>query len=151
MATLLTANLHPMGDIEIWTGNQIASSITSKMIPIPMDEYGCPTEEQPFSPPTNTLHRLALLWEHKIHEWGQILGRGRDGRPYFLDDRELHWANPTMKTPLPIPLTSALTYLRSLLSSTDIEPWAKLKRKIKISFLWNLPIAPRWRRIQEDG
>ena len=38
--TLLTADLHPMGDIEIWEGNQIASSIATK-ISITMDKDGC--------------------------------------------------------------------------------------------------------------
>ena len=47
----------------------------------------------------------------------QILGRALDGRPYFLDEREHKWANPTMKFPLPQSRTHAFIYLRALLSS----------------------------------
>jgi len=69
VVTLLTADLHPMGDIEIWKGSQIANSIATK-IPITMDEDGCPTEGQPFPPPIEILHKLPPLWDHRIHEWG---------------------------------------------------------------------------------
>ena len=74
-----------------------------------MDDDGCPTEDQPFPQATKILHKLAPLWEHSIHEWAHILGRGPDGRPYFLDDRELQWANPTMRTPIPQSLATAPT------------------------------------------
>ena len=63
---------------------------------------------------------------------------------------ELQWANPTMKLPLPQPLTTAITYLPALLSSTNHEQWAKLRRKINISPLWDLHIAPRWRNMLEN-
>ncbi len=88
VATLLTADLHPMGATEIWSSNQISASITAR-IPIITDEDGCPEEEQPFPPPTKILQRLVPLWEHSIIDWARILGRDPDGRPYFLDDREL--------------------------------------------------------------
>ena len=57
VATLLTANLHPIGDTTTWAGNQISTSITSK-IPITTDTDGCPTEDQPFPPTTKILQRL---------------------------------------------------------------------------------------------
>ena len=98
MATLLTADLHPMGNTEIWSRNQISTSLTTT-IPITMDEDGCPTKEQPYPQPIKILQKLVPLWEHSIHDWAKILGRGPDGRPYFLDDRELQWANPTLRTP----------------------------------------------------
>jgi len=107
-----------MGDTTIWAGNHISAFIAARSL-ITMDEDGCPTEDQPFSPTTEILRRLVPLWEHSFHDWAQILGRGLDGRPYFLDDRELHWANPTMRTTLPQPIRSALTYLRALFFSTD--------------------------------
>ena len=148
VATLLTADLHPMGDTEIWSGNQISTSLTAN-IPITTDEDGCPVDTQPFPPTINILHRLVPLWEHSICTWAQILGRGPDGRPYFLDDREIQWANPTMRTPLTQPLQEALTYLRALLSSRDPEHWVKLKRSLGATPLWDLPIAPRWRLLLE--
>ena len=58
VATLLIANLHPIGDIEILKGDQIATSLTTK-IPIAMYEDGCPTEEQHFPPPIKILHIMA--------------------------------------------------------------------------------------------
>ncbi len=116
-----------MGDTEIWSGNQISTSLTAR-IPITMDEDGCPTEKKLFPPTINILQRLVPLWESSIHTWAQILGRGPDGRPYFLDDREMQWANPTMRTPLPQTLRDALTYLRTLLSSQDPDHWTQLKR-----------------------
>ena len=80
-----------------------------------------------------------------------ILGRGPDGRPYFIDGRELQWVNPNLRTPLPHTLLAALTYLRVLLASTDPAHWEKLKRSIKTAPLWDLPIAPRWRRILHEN
>jgi hypothetical protein len=94
--------------------------------------------------------RLVPLWEHSVHDWAKILGRGPDDRPYFLDDRELQWANPNMRTPLLQPPLAALTYLRALLSSTDPAQGIKLKRGIKTTPLWDLPIAPRWRQILDE-
>jgi hypothetical protein len=150
VATLLTADLHPMGIAEIWIGSHISASITTKIHTI-TDENGCPAEEQPFPPTTIILQKLVPLWEHSIHEWAQILGRGLYGRPYFLDDRELQWANPTLRTPLPQTFQAALTYLfRALSASTDPAHWDKLKRSIKITPLWDLPIAPRWRLILNE-
>ena len=111
---------------------------------------GCPAEEQHFPPPTKFLQRLVPLWEHSIHDWEQILGRGPDCLPYFLDGRELQWANPTMRTPLPQPLLSVLTYMRALLSSTDPAQWAKLERGIMTIPLWDLPIARRWMQILDE-
>jgi len=66
-----------------------------------MDADGCLEEEQPFPPINKILQRLAPLWEHSVHDWAQMVGRGPDGRLYFLDDKELKWANPTMRTPFP--------------------------------------------------
>ncbi len=47
MSTLLMADLHPVGGPEIWSGNQISTSISSR-IPVHLDEDGCPLEVQPF-------------------------------------------------------------------------------------------------------
>jgi hypothetical protein len=47
MATLLMADLHPVGGPEIWSGNQISTSIAAR-IPIDLDEEGCPCEIQTF-------------------------------------------------------------------------------------------------------
>ena len=88
MATLLMADLHPVGGPEIWSGNQISTSITSR-IPIHLDEDGCPLEVQPFPHMTLLLRKLAPLWEHGFHNWSQVMCRGPDGRPYCLDEREL--------------------------------------------------------------
>ena len=74
-----------------------------------MDEDGCPQEEQPSPPQTKILQRLVPLWEHSVLDWAQILGRGPDGRPYFLEDKELQWANQAMRTPFPQPMLAALT------------------------------------------
>jgi hypothetical protein len=74
---------------------------------------------QSFPQATRLLGELAPLWEYEIHNWSQILCRGSNGHPYFLKERELQWANPSMQFPLPEVVTQALTYLRVLLSSTD--------------------------------
>ena len=47
MATLLFADLHPTGRPEIWSGNQISTSISS-LIPFHLDEDGCPLQTQAF-------------------------------------------------------------------------------------------------------
>ena len=87
-----------MGTTNIWAGNHISASITARM-PIITNEDGCPAEEQPFPPTTKIRQNPAPLWEHSIHDWTQIIGRGPDGRPYFLDDKELQWANPNLRNP----------------------------------------------------
>ena len=76
-------------------------------------------EVQPFPRTTFLLRKLAPLWEHGIHNCSRILCRGPNGRPYFLEELELQWANPAMLFPLPEALTGALTYLRIILSSKD--------------------------------
>ncbi len=110
-------DLHPVGGPEIWSGNQISTSIATR-IPINLDEDGCSCEIQPFPHATCLLGKLAPLWEYGIHNWSQILCRVPDGHPYFVEERELQWANPFMQFPLPEVLTHALDYLRVLLSST---------------------------------
>jgi hypothetical protein len=100
MATLLLADLHPTGGPDIWYGNRISTSISS-LIPILLDEDGCPLKSQPFPEATSILKKLTALWDNGILEWSQILGRDPTGRFYFLDDRELIWANPSMRSPLP--------------------------------------------------
>jgi hypothetical protein len=138
-----------MWNTTIWADNQIYTSITSRIL-VTTDEDECPAEEQPFPPTIKIIQRLIPLWEHSFHDWAQILCRGLYGRPYFLDDRELRWANPTMRNPLPQPLRAVLTYLRALFSSTNPDQWDKLKRDIKSTPLWDLPIAQRWRQILEE-
>ena len=86
MATLLTADLHLMGDTEIWTGNLISVSLAAK-IPITMDADGCLDMDRPFPQPKKIMQRLVLIWAHLIQDWAQILGRGPNGCPYFLDER----------------------------------------------------------------
>jgi hypothetical protein len=88
LATLLMTALHPVGGPEIWSGNLISTSISTR-IPVHLDEDGCPLEAQPFPQPTRLLRQLAPLWEHGFHNWSQIICRGPDGRPYFIDEREL--------------------------------------------------------------
>jgi len=140
----------PYGSIRNLVRQRISASFTAR-IPIIMDEDGCPEEEQPFPlPSTKLLQKLVTLWEHSIHDWAQILGRGPDGRPYFLDDNKLQWANPTTRTPLPHTLLAALAYLLALLASTDPTHCDNLKRSINTIQLWDLPIAPRWRLILNE-
>jgi hypothetical protein len=88
MATLLMAYLHPVGGPEIWSGNQIYTSISARIL-VHLAEEGCPQEVQPFPQATLLLRKLAPLWEHGIHSWSQILCRGPNGRPYFMEEREL--------------------------------------------------------------
>jgi hypothetical protein len=126
MATLLLADLHPIGGPEIWSGNGISTSISS-LILTQLDEDGCPLKKQAFPDATSTLKKLTALWDNGIHEWAQILGRDPHGRPYFLDERELQWANPTLRFPLPQKLAQALKFTRALLSSTGWEDWHSKK------------------------
>jgi hypothetical protein len=60
-----------------------------------------------------------------------------------MDDRELQWANPSMRFPLPQKLSHALKYLRTLLSSNNPEDWVLRKRKISGPEAIDLSNAPR--------
>ena len=80
-----------------------------------MDGDGCPDEEQPFPPPTKILQRFVPLWDHSVYTWAQILGRGPDGCLFFLDARELQWANPVMRTPFSASIASGPRILASAL------------------------------------
>ncbi len=140
MATLLTADLHPSGGPEIWSGNQISTSLSSR-IPVQTDENGCPVDTQQFPRPTLLLKKMAPLWEHGFHKWAQILGRASGGRPYFLEARGLIWANPQMSFPLPQDVTRALSYLRATLASLSTAHWQSLKKMITRLDGWDDPIA----------
>jgi len=85
-----------------------------------VDEDSCPLGTQQSPQPTLLLQKLAPLWEHGFHKWVQIPGRAPNGRPYFLDDKELIKANPTVRFPLSQNLVYALKYLRTTLTSTSI-------------------------------
>ena len=67
MATLLLADLHPTGGPEIWSGNNISTSISS-LIPTQLDEDGCPLKLQPFPDTTSILKKLTALWDNGILE-----------------------------------------------------------------------------------
>ncbi len=84
----LTTDLHPTGVLDIWSGYQISSSLSTR-ISIQMDDDGCPLNTQQFLQPTLILQELVPVWENGFHNWSQILGQFLDNRPYFLVDREL--------------------------------------------------------------
>jgi hypothetical protein len=65
MATLLTADLHPIRGQEILSGNQI-STILSTRIPIQTDKDGCPLDTQQFPQPTLILQKLVPLKGERI-------------------------------------------------------------------------------------
>jgi len=147
MATLLMADLPPFGGSEIWSGNQISLSVSSR-IPIHLDEDGCSLEVQPFPQATHLLLKLAPLWELGIYNLSQILCHGPNGRPYFLEERELQWAKPSLHFPLlSESLTQALKYLRVILSSTDPAHWQSLCQRLTWPQGLDYSIAPRWRTI----
>jgi hypothetical protein len=116
IATLITADLHPLGGPEIWSGNEISLSLTSS-IPITTDEDGCPTPKQPYTGANRILLRLIPLWEHKIHTWAQIARLSPNTHPYMLSDTEILWANPHLRGHLPTTLQRALLYLRKQLKA----------------------------------
>jgi hypothetical protein len=67
VATLLTVDLYPMGDMEIRASNHRSASLAAK-IPITMVAAGCPKMYQPFPQPTKIMQRLVPLWAHLIHD-----------------------------------------------------------------------------------
>ena len=79
-----------------------------------------------------------------------MLGRAPDGRPYFLEERKLIWANSSISFPSPNSLTHALKYLRAVLASTSLAHWQNLKKKITLPEWGDDPIAYRWRSILES-
>ncbi len=87
-------------------------------------------DTQPFPKPTLLLQKLDPLWEHGFHNWAQILGPAPDGRPYFLEERELIWSNPSMRFPLSPNVTHALSYFRATLASLSMTYWQTLRNKI---------------------
>jgi len=64
-----------------------------------------------------------------------------------MEERQLQWANPSIKFPLPKMLTRALAYLRVLLSSKDPTHWLLLCQKPTEPQVPESSIAPRWRAI----
>ncbi len=95
------------------------------------------------------LAKVGSRWENEFHNWAQILGRAPDGRLYFLEERELIWANPSVSFPLPNNLTHALKYLRAVLASTSLAHWQNIKKKINFPAWGDDPIAYRLRSILE--
>jgi len=88
MAILFMVSLQPTGGPEIWFGNQVFTSISSRF-PSTLDEDGCPQETQSFPQATLLLQKLSLLREHGVQTRAQILGRGLDDFSYFLEERKL--------------------------------------------------------------
>jgi hypothetical protein len=68
--------------------------------PIQTNEDGCPLDTQKFHRPTLLLQKCVPLWEDGFHNRTQMLGLSLDGRLYFLKERELIWANPSVRLPL---------------------------------------------------
>jgi hypothetical protein len=132
----------PHGRPEIWSGSQISTSISS-LIPVQLDEDDCPLQTQPFPEATLILKKLTPLWDHGINDWSQLLGPAPNGRPYFLDERELEWANPSTNFSLPKKLAHDLKYTRTLLSSKSPEEWRLLNPRISGPAAIDLSIAPR--------
>ena len=99
--------------------------------------------------PRFSCKKLVPLWENGFHNWARILGRAPDGRPYFLEERELIWANPSISFPLPNNLTHALKYIRVVLASTSFAHWQNIRKNITLP-AWGVtpsPIegAPSWK------
>ena len=84
------------------------------------------------------------LWEHGFHNWSQIMYRGPNGRPYFMEERELQWTNPSIKFPLQDAPIRALDYLMALLSSKDPPHWQSLCQELTDPQGANYSIVPRW-------
>ena len=61
MATLLTSDLHPSGGLEIWSRNQISTSLSSR-ISIKTEQDGCPLDTQQFPQPSLLLQKLAYFF-----------------------------------------------------------------------------------------
>ena len=120
IATLIAADLHPLGGPEIWSGNPISIALTNA-IPITTDEDGCPTTNQPYTRTDKILRKLAPLWEHNVHTWVQTIRLSPSARPYFLSDGELIWTNPQLAGKIPNTLPKAFRYFRKLLQAESPE------------------------------
>ena len=141
MATLLMADLHSTGGPEIWSGSQISISFSSQ-ITIQLEEDGSLTELQSFLQASLILLKQAPLWKHEVHTWAKISGCALDGRPYFLDDRKLLWANPTMKFPRPQSPIHVITYLKALLSPMDAATWHRRSKNNPPLKWWPISLLP---------
>jgi len=116
IATLIAADLHPLGGPEIWSGNPISTTLTLS-IPITTDEDGCPTPTQPYTRVNRILRKLSPLWEHNIVTWEQIARLSPNKRPCLLSDEEILWANPHLRNKIPKILQKVIIYLRRLLQT----------------------------------
>ena len=69
MATLLVADLHPTRGPEIWSGNQVSTSLSTR-IPIQTDEDGYHLDIQQFPNPRFSCKSwFPYLWENGFHSW----------------------------------------------------------------------------------
>ena len=100
IATLIAANLHPLGGPEIWSGNPMSTTLTLS-IPITTDDDGCPTPTQPYTRVNRILRKLIPLWEHNLFTWEQIARRSPNKRPWLLSDEKILWANPHLRNIIP--------------------------------------------------
>ena len=106
-------------------------------------------DTQQFPQLTLILQTLVPLRENGFHNWAQILGRAQDGCPYFLKDRELIWAYPSVWFLLPQNSVHAPKYLRAMLVSKSTALWHILMSKVTKPSGWDYPIAYRLRSILE--
>ena len=108
-----------------------------------------PTRHTSVSPTHAHLVKVGPLWENGFHNWTQIFGQALDGRPNFLEDREIIWANPSVRFPLPQKRVHARKYARATLASTSMAHWYILMSNVNKPFGLDDPIAHRWRSILE--
>jgi hypothetical protein len=146
IATLLTADLHPLGGPKIWSGNEL-SPTTSSLIPITTDEDGCPTPTQPYTSANRILRRLTSFWECKIHSWAQVARRSPRTHPYMLSDTEILWANPHLLGRIHTTLQRALLYFRRLLMADSPENLHSLTNTLNKHDPQSTLISPRWQNL----
>ena len=116
IATLIAADLHPLGGPKIWSGSRISTTLTSS-IPIITYEARCPTPSQPYTCVDRILRKLTPLWEYKIFTWEHIARLSPSKRPYLLSVADILWANPHFLNKIPNTLQKAIICLRKLLQA----------------------------------
>ena len=80
IATLIAADLHSLGELEIWSWNPIPATLTSA-IPNTLDKVGYPTTNQPYTRTNKIIWKLiphmktnTLILHHRTH-WKQPIQR----------------------------------------------------------------------------
>ena len=100
IATLIAANLHPLGVPESWSGNPISTTLTLS-IAITTDEDGCPTPIQPCTRVNRILRNSSPSGNTRSSHGNKSQDSPQTNAPTYFQTRKFYGQTPTFEIKSP--------------------------------------------------